>query len=344
MAGLGGHTRLEVNAGWVGEAWSQVGAPADLRKADLEVVSAVARKVSASCGVSLPSILFATSAATPAGATGLLDSLTPTSPLRGARCERLLPLRPGDRAAVVLVGPSESSLLLLRDVAIAFDDVLPADVGVYGVGCYDPYRPGWRRPLSRYARRLTTVIDALPAQQPALLIGYSAAGMFAHDAAAGLHDRRSAVVLLDTFMRRGFRAVPRTPRARLQYALTGLLTQLPDALGRRVVLPRERRRAVAREAAGLPATGEAAMLEWMRSRTLTWFHHPAPATFPELLLTTTASEKMLGDPDLGWRAIRRDAEFTVEHTAGNHRSLLHQPHVVDVARRITEFAPSFLDA
>jgi thioesterase domain-containing protein len=99
---------------------------------------------------------------------------------------------------------------------------------------------------------------------------------------------------------------------------------------------------VAREAAGLPATNEAAMLEWMRSRTLTWFHHPEPATFPELLLTTTASETMLGDPVLGWRAARPDPDFTAEHTAGNHRSLLHPPHVTDVVRRIAEFAPGVL--
>jgi thioesterase domain-containing protein len=77
---------------------------------------------------------------------------------------------------------------------------------------------------------------------------------------------------------------------------------------------------------------------------LTWFHHPARATFPELLLTTTASEKMLGDPDLGWRATRPDAAFLAEQVAGNHRSLLHPPHVADVVRRILEFAPGFLGA
>jgi thioesterase domain-containing protein len=99
---------------------------------------------------------------------------------------------------------------------------------------------------------------------------------------------------------------------------------------------------VAREAAGLPATNEAAMLEWMRSRTLTWYRHPMPATFPELLLTTTASERMLGDPLLGWTASRQDAAFVAEHTAGNHRSLLHPPHVIDVVRRITQFAPGIV--
>jgi thioesterase domain-containing protein len=341
MAGLGGQTRPDVTDAWVREIWAQADAPADLRTAPLEVVAAVARGISSRCGVSLPGILFTTIAATPVNAITLVDTLTPTSPLGAPRCERLLPLRPGDRAAAILVGPSESSLLLLSDVAQAFDVLLPPDIGVYGAGCYDPYRPGWRRPLSRYVTRLVTTIDSLPPERPVVLIGYSAAGVFAHDAAARL-QREVSVVLLDTYMRRGFTAVPRTARARVQYALTGLLTQLPDAVAQRVVLPRERRRAVAREAAGLPATGEAAMLEWMRSRTLTWYHHPARATFPELLLTTTASEKMLGDPELGWRAARRDPAFTVEHTAGNHRSLLHPPHVADVVRRITEFAPSLL--
>ena len=36
--------------------------------------------------------------------------------------------------------------------------------------------------------------------------------------------------------------------------------------------------------------------------------------------------------------------FIAEHTAGNHRSLLHPPHVIDVVRRITEFAPGFVGA
>src|SRR5690348_4740438 len=105
MAGLGGQTRPDVTAGWVGEAWAQVGAPADLRTAPLEVVSAVARSISKQCGVSLPGILFTTIASTPETAADLLDSLTATSPLRASRCERLLPLRQGERAAVVLVGP-----------------------------------------------------------------------------------------------------------------------------------------------------------------------------------------------------------------------------------------------
>src|SRR5689334_17548208 len=139
MAGLGGQTRPHVSDGWAREAWARADAPSNLRTAPLEVVAAVARSISTKCGVSLPSILFATSAATPAGATALLATLTPTSPLRAPRCERLLPLRTGGRAAVILVGPSESSLLLLRDVALACDEVLPSDIGVYGVGCYDPY-------------------------------------------------------------------------------------------------------------------------------------------------------------------------------------------------------------
>ena len=116
--------------------------------------------------VPIPPDVQATIAATPAGASALLDSLTPTSPLRAARCERLLSLRPGERAGVVLIGPSESSLLLLRDIALALAELLPVDVGVYGVGCYDPYRPGYRRPLASYTTRLASVIDTFPAPQP----------------------------------------------------------------------------------------------------------------------------------------------------------------------------------
>src|SRR5690242_7696081 len=107
MAGLGGQTRPDVTDGWVREAWARADAPDDLRAAPLDVVAAVARSISSKCGVSLPGILFSTSAATPAAAATLLDTLTPTSPLRAPRCERLLPLRAGDRAAVILVGPSE---------------------------------------------------------------------------------------------------------------------------------------------------------------------------------------------------------------------------------------------
>jgi thioesterase domain-containing protein len=323
--------------------WADLGAsadaPADLTEAPPEVVSQVARAVSARCGVKLPAILFAAGATTVSAAKELLDGLTPESPLRRPVCGRLLPLRAGGRSAVVLIGPSEPSLLLMASLARGLDEALPSGVAVYGVGAYDPYAPGWRRPPTEYTARLTEVIGGLPRDLPLVLVAYSSAGHFAHQAAVALEQagRSVAVVLLDTYLRIGFGSVPRSSRARVRHAGTGLLLRLPDAVGARLILPRERRRAAARAAIGLPVTSEAALLEWHRSRTLTWHHVTSPATFPELLLTTTASQQMLGDPLLGWRAVRQDPAFTTAHVPGNHRTLFEEPHVTEVLDRITEF-------
>lgn len=323
--------------------WAEFGAspdaPADLIEAPPEVVSQVARAVSAHCGVKLPAILFAAGATTVPAAKELVEGLTSGSPLRRPICRRLLPLRPGGRSAVVLVGPSEPSLLLMANLARGLDEALPSGVAVYGVGAYDPYAPGWRRPATEYTARLTEVIGTLPRDLPLVLVAYSSAGHFAHQAAVALQraGRSVAVVLLDTYLRVGFDSVPRSSRARVRHAGTGLLLRLPDTIGSRLILPRERRRAAARTAIGLPVTTEAALLEWHRSRTLTWHHVTSPATFPELLLTTTASQQMLGDPLLGWRAVRQDPAFTTAHVPGNHRTLFEAPHVTDVLDRITEF-------
>ena len=154
MAGLDGQIRSDVHDGWVREAWAQAGAPEDLRTAGLEVVAAVARSVSAKCGVPLPEHPVHDHR----GDTGRGDRpaglADPRLTAASASLRTAVDPAPGDRAAVVLIGPSESSLLLLRDVALALDELLPTDVGVYGVGCYDPYRPGYRRPLPTYATRL----------------------------------------------------------------------------------------------------------------------------------------------------------------------------------------------
>jgi thioesterase domain-containing protein len=323
--------------------WADLGAspdaPGDLTEAPPEVVSQVARAVSEQCGVKLPAILFAAGATTVPAAKELVDGLTSESPLRKPACQRLLPLRPGARAAVVLIGPSEPSLLLMASLARGLDDALPSGVAVYGAGAYDPYAPDWRRPPSEYIARLTAVIGSLPPALPLILVAYSSAGHFAHQVAVALEraGRSVAVVLLDTYLRTGFRSVPRSTRARVRHTGTGLLLRLPDTIGARLILPRERRRAAARAAIGLPVTTEAALLEWHRSRTLTWHHATSPATFPELLLTTTASQQMLGDPLLGWRAVRQDAAFTTAQVPGNHRTLFDAPHVTEVLGRITDF-------
>jgi thioesterase domain-containing protein len=313
--------------------------PADLTDAPFKVVSQVARAVTARCGVKLPAILFATRATTAAAAQQLVDGLNAESPLHGPVCRRLLPLRLGDRAAIVLVGPSEPSLLLMRRLARGLDDSLPPGIAVYGVGCYEPYSPGWRRSPAEYTEQLTSVLRGLPPELPLVLVAYSSAGHFGHQAAAALHKegRSVAVVLLDTYMRVGLRSVLRSPRARIRHEGTGLLLRLPDAIGERVILPRQRRREATLAATGLPVTTEAALLEWHRSRRLTWHHLASRATFPELLLTTSTSQQMLGDPLLGWGAVRQDPGFGTAHVPGNHRTLFDEPHVTEVLGRITEF-------
>src|SRR5690349_6708952 len=160
--------------------WADLGAspdaPADLTEAPPEVVSQVARAVSARCGGRLPGILCAAGATTVPAAKELGAGWTSGSCLRRPICRRLLPVRAGARSAVVLVGPSEPSLLLMASVARGLDEALPSGVAVYGVGAYDPYGPGWRRPPTEYTARLTEVIGTLPRDLPLVLVAYSSAG------------------------------------------------------------------------------------------------------------------------------------------------------------------------
>jgi thioesterase domain-containing protein len=336
------------------ELWSDCLGPAaasgrdpaelDLSGAAPETLSPLGRQVSALCGVKLPGVLFGTCAPTPAAAAALIEGLTPGSPLREAPAHRLLPLRAGDGAAVVLAAPSEPALLAMLGLHRELVRVVAPDVAILGVAAYDPYRPGWRRPLTEHADRLGGLLRQLPHRAPVVLAGYSAGGHIAHEAGASLTatGRDVSVVLLDTFCRIGFTSVPRSPLERLRHGTSGMLTRLPDPIGRRVVLPRERRRGVQRVAAGMPATSEGALLEWLRSRTLSWHHRPTTGSFPELLVTTAPSARILGDPALGWHAVRTDRLFQVRRVDGDHRSFLDPPYAAGLVQAITSFAGSSL--
>ncbi|WP_346618889.1 amino acid adenylation domain-containing protein [Blastococcus montanus] len=157
---------------------------------------------------------------------------------------------------------------------------------------------------------------------PVHLLGHSASGLVAVEAARRLGDRRGATVLLDTY------APPLWSRTPLRHVVAAA-----DGVRSRLVLARRRVRAPAAGDTVLPSNAIHSLRLHQDSQAVLRLRM-RPVDFPLTVLVAEASRGESRWADLGWH--RWTPDVATVPVPGDHISLLVQPHVEQTTQRIEE--------
>ncbi len=206
----------------------------------------------------------------------------------------------------------------------------------------------------------THFVSALRAYQPHgpyALAGFSYGGFMAYEVACQLHDMGETVDLLaviDTGP--GRRGLPRQTRTRLK-TLRGIVTNLPfwlreelrdisvsrwiGSAGRKLRHMRRRLTSRERYTAELDDVFDASRVQTQNRELMRTVFAGFRDYIPErcsvkLTLFRARTRSLLGDssPDLGWSRFIDDPDIC--HINGNHETILHSPHVKELARQLSE--------
>ncbi len=242
-----------------------------------------------------------------------------------ARSEpRLLSVRAGsDLPPAVLLARDGATALVLQHYLAEADPRRPLFVLLRPMPPLGHQVPDLTADGEALARFL---VDRFP-DGPLHLIGHSASGTVAVQAARALGPRRGVVVLLDTW-------APSTRSA-------GRLRRADDLA--RVVVKRARLRLRGvrppRPDGPPPSSRVAAALRLYQESLALAQARLEPVDFPLTVLTSTESRAAVGRDDLGWR--RWCPEVHLVPLDGDHHGMLFRPCVVEAARTIQQALASW---